>query len=54
MADWKRKICPVWTRRQLPTRKTRFSRTVLTIQYNTNQIYNARKVTPKCESEAWP
>jgi len=21
-------------------------------QYNTNQIYNARKVTPKCESEA--
>src|SRR6218665_170547 len=23
----------------------------LTIQYNTNQIYNARKVTPKCESE---
>ena len=22
------------------------------IQYNTNQIYNARKVTPKCESEA--
>ena len=25
---------------------------VPTIQYNTNQIYNARKVTPKCESEA--
>ena len=23
-----------------------------TIQYNTNQIYNARKVTPKRESEA--
>jgi len=21
--------------------------------HNTNQIYNARKVTPKCESEAW-
>ena len=21
-------------------------------QYNTNQIYNARKITPKCESEA--
>ena len=24
----------------------------LWLQYNTNQIYNARKVTPKCESEA--
>ena len=22
------------------------------MRYNTNQIYNARKVTPKCESEA--
>jgi len=25
---------------------------VIYLQYNTNQIYNARKVTPKCESEA--
>ena len=25
---------------------------IVIVQYNTNQIYNARKVTPKCESEA--
>jgi len=23
------------------------------VRYNKNQIYNARKITPKCESEAW-
>src|SRR6218665_1019865 len=25
---------------------------IVTIQYNKNQVYNAHKVTPKCESEA--